>query len=116
MLNEDKNYKEALNSKGITLFYQCALNNKGEYEEALECLDKILKIDPNDILVLSNKGWVLVTQEKYEVALECLVTRAEELISLIKRDYFKKYQKLISDWEKRYVEYLTNHNKKNLKK
>ena len=44
------------------------------------------------------------------------MTRAEELISLIKRDYFKKYQKLISDWEKRYVEYLTNHNKKNLKK
>ena len=25
------------------------------------------------------------------------ITRAEELISLIKRDYFKKYQKLISD-------------------
>ncbi len=44
------------------------------------------------------------------------ITRAEELISLIKGDYFKKYQKLISDWEKRYDEYLMNHNKKNLKK
>ncbi|MCK4370645.1 MAG: hypothetical protein KAW03_06230, partial [Candidatus Lokiarchaeota archaeon] len=29
------------------------------------------------------------------------IKRAEELISLIKRDYFKNYQKLISDWEKR---------------
>ena len=44
------------------------------------------------------------------------ITRAEELISLMKRDYFKKYQKLISDWEKRYAEYSTNHNKKKLKK
>jgi len=44
------------------------------------------------------------------------ITRAEELISLIKGDYFKKYQKLISDWEKRYDKYLMNHNKKNLKK
>ena len=31
---------------------------------------------------------------------------AEELISLMKREYFEKYQKLISDWEKRYDEYL----------
>ncbi len=34
------------------------------------------------------------------------IKRAEELISLITRDYFEKYQKLISDWEKRYNEYL----------
>jgi len=34
------------------------------------------------------------------------IKRAEELISLIKRDHFEKYQKLISDWEKRYDEYL----------
>ena len=32
--------------------------------------------------------------------------RAEELISLMKREYFEKYQKLILDWEKRYDEYL----------
>ncbi len=34
------------------------------------------------------------------------IKRAEDLISLITRDYFEKYQKLISDWEKRYNEYL----------
>ena len=34
------------------------------------------------------------------------INRAKELISLIKNDYFEKYQKLISEWEKRYSEYL----------
>ena len=34
------------------------------------------------------------------------IKRAKELISLIKKDYFEKYQKLISEWEKRYDEYL----------
>ena len=32
--------------------------------------------------------------------------RAEELIALMKREYNEKYQKLISEWEKRYDEYL----------
>lgn len=27
----------------------------------------MLKIDPNDILALSNKGWVLVVQEEYDI-------------------------------------------------
>jgi len=39
--------------------------------------------------------------------------RAEELISLMKRDYFERYQKLISDWEKRYDEYLKTLEDKN---
>ena len=34
------------------------------------------------------------------------IKRAKELISLIKRDYYEKYQKLILKWEKRYDEYL----------
>ncbi|MFX1395340.1 MAG: tetratricopeptide repeat protein [Promethearchaeota archaeon] len=43
----------------------------GQYEEALECYEKILEINKNDIDALYKKGRCLLLLEQYEEALEC---------------------------------------------
>ena len=55
----------SLNLKGL------ALNNKGKYQEANEHDDKALRIDPNNVNVLGNKG-LLLNQGKYQEANEYL--------------------------------------------
>ncbi|MDR4511920.1 MAG: tetratricopeptide repeat protein [Nitrososphaeraceae archaeon] len=43
----------------------------GKYQEALECYDSILKIQPNDEYILLHKGNILVQLNKDKKALEC---------------------------------------------
>jgi tetratricopeptide (TPR) repeat protein len=54
-----------LNNKGL------ALDNLGKYEQAIECYDKALEIEPNYILAWYNKGNALGNLGKPEEAIEC---------------------------------------------
>ena len=47
-----------------------ALHNLSKYQEAIEWYDKALKIDPNNILALNNKGLALSNLGKYQEAIE----------------------------------------------
>ena len=42
----------------------------GKYQEAIEWYDKALKIDPNNVFALNNKGLALSNLGKYEEAIE----------------------------------------------
>jgi tetratricopeptide (TPR) repeat protein len=46
---KDRNYLRALSNKGV------ALIGLGKYEEAIECFDKALVIDPNNVDALDSK-------------------------------------------------------------
>jgi tetratricopeptide (TPR) repeat protein len=48
-----------------------ALYNQGKYEEAVECYDKVLKVEPNNVYFLTNKGNALKNQGKYQEAINC---------------------------------------------
>jgi tetratricopeptide (TPR) repeat protein len=48
-----------------------ALCGLGRYEEANECCDKALEIDPKDIVAWNNKGVTLARLGRYEEANEC---------------------------------------------
>jgi Flp pilus assembly protein TadD len=48
-----------------------SLSNLGRYNEAIECYDKAIEIDPNYVFALSGKGWALADSEKYNEAIEC---------------------------------------------
>ncbi len=41
------------------------------FEEALECLDKAIEIEPNYAQAWANKGAVMQGLERYEEAIEC---------------------------------------------
>jgi tetratricopeptide (TPR) repeat protein len=51
--NKKENDIDALKNKGL------ALSKLGRYEEAIECYEKVLAIDGNDIFALNNKGSAL---------------------------------------------------------
>ena len=48
-----------------------ALDNIGREEEALECYNKALEINPDDLQVLDYKSNSLTDMGRYEEALEC---------------------------------------------
>jgi tetratricopeptide (TPR) repeat protein len=48
-----------------------ALDSLGNYEQSIECVDKVLQLDPNDVSALYNKGNELRKLEQYTKALEC---------------------------------------------
>ena len=45
--------------------------NSDKYEEAIECYNKALKINPTDAVVLNNKGYALAMVVRNSEALEC---------------------------------------------
>lgn len=49
-----------------------AFVNQGKYNEAIECYDKVLEIDPNHIIAWNNKGWALNELGRYSEAVACL--------------------------------------------
>lgn len=56
---------EELNEIGKTLI------DEGKYEEAIECFDKALELDPTYIRAYNNKGCVFEALNKHEEAIEC---------------------------------------------
>jgi tetratricopeptide (TPR) repeat protein len=52
-------------NKGIALYHQ------GIYDEALECFEKLIGLNPKDPDSFNNKGVVLHSQKKYEQAILC---------------------------------------------
>jgi len=52
-------------NKGGTLYFQ------GKYDEAIECYDKAIEIDPENPVMWNNKGLALNALGKYEQAIAC---------------------------------------------
>jgi tetratricopeptide (TPR) repeat protein len=48
-----------------------ALKNLGKHNEAIECYDKAIKIDPNYALAWNNKDLALYNLGKYNESIEC---------------------------------------------
>jgi len=48
-----------------------ALYFLGKYDEAIECYDKAIEIDPNNPVVWNNKGLALYHLDKHEEAIKC---------------------------------------------
>ena len=48
-----------------------SLNALGRHEEAIECCDKALAIDPRDVVALNNKGNALIDMGRYEEGATC---------------------------------------------
>jgi len=61
--------------KGLTAKEWCdrggALAKSGRDQEALQCFDKALAIDPKDAMVWALKGATLGTLDRHEEALQC---------------------------------------------
>jgi tetratricopeptide (TPR) repeat protein len=47
------------------------LASQGKFPEALQCFEQALKLSPQHVNALSNKGMVLAQQKKYAEALDC---------------------------------------------
>jgi tetratricopeptide (TPR) repeat protein len=56
-----------------------SLVEAGKYEEALECFENALVLNPNDPDVLNKKGVVLRSLGRYEEAIECFNRSLEML-------------------------------------
>jgi tetratricopeptide (TPR) repeat protein len=56
-----------------------ALDESGKYNEAVECFNKALEMDPNIYYTWVKKGVTLLKLEKYTEAVECL-NKALEII------------------------------------
>lgn len=48
------------------------MDQLGRHDEAVECFDRVLKINPKDVEALNNKGGSLIKLNKYEEAIESL--------------------------------------------
>ena len=59
------------------------LSKLGKFEEAIECYDKAIEINPNFFLALGNKGLALFNLKRYEEAMECF----DKIIDIEPRDF-----------------------------
>ncbi len=48
-----------------------ALDDQGKYEEAIQCYDKAIELNPNYSLYYHKKGYALDNLGKYEEAIQC---------------------------------------------
>jgi tetratricopeptide (TPR) repeat protein len=53
------------------------LGRRGDFEDALQCFDKAIEIDPNFVDAWFNKGIVLINQQEISGALLCIQKSAE---------------------------------------
>ena len=65
MLGEDETTPVFWNNTGLALYEQ------EKYEEAIECYEKAIKLDPDYIYALNGKADCLMVLEEYEKAAEC---------------------------------------------
>jgi tetratricopeptide (TPR) repeat protein len=84
-LHNLKNYKQAIECYNETLKldsdYVSALVDKAgaliglkeRFEEALQCCDKALELDPNNSAVWAKKGYVLIEMKKFEASLKFFI-------------------------------------------
>ncbi len=107
--------KQRLSAFDIVLICIYFICNKEKIDFFLNAFHYIIDKDNSFFskhrIKLLNLEYITENQETANSFKEIKITpkgikRAEELISLMKRDYFEKYQKLISEWEKRYDKYL----------
>lgn len=59
------------------------LSKLGKFEEAIECYDKALEINPNFFLAWGNKGLALFNLKRYEETIECF----DKIIDIEPRDF-----------------------------
>ena len=48
-----------------------AYDNLGDFQKGIECFDKRLEINPNNVASWNNKAYALIQLKKYGEALEC---------------------------------------------
>jgi tetratricopeptide (TPR) repeat protein len=84
-----------------------ALGNLGKYEQAIECFDKAIKINPNEPKIWYTKGIALGNLGKYEQAIECFdkghVEPNDQDININKGTalhYLGKYEQAIECFDK----------------
>ena len=61
-----------------------------EYEKEIECYDKVLKIDPNDVSAITNKGLALDNLGRYEEAIFYYNKALEIMPNLHGAVYYKR--------------------------
>ena len=64
-MNKDKVFSSLFNKSGV-------LYNLEKNEEALECINKVLELNPTHLDALNRKGFILLELKKYEEALQFL--------------------------------------------
>jgi len=57
-----------------------ALYRSKKYEEALECINKVLELNPSHLDALNRKGSILHDLNKYDEALQCFNKVIESLL------------------------------------
>jgi len=67
----DPNYLNALRKKGL------AYIELKDYDKAIECYDKVIEIDYNDVTAWLNKGVSYSRQKKYDEAMVCYKTATD---------------------------------------
>ena len=96
LLQGDNNnivYAKVWSNRGV------ALANLGKYQQAIECFDKAIEINPNDVNIWNSKGTAFHYQSKYQQAIECF----DKAIEINPNDADAWYNKGVA------LHYLTKH-------
>ena len=70
LINEDEEHSSVLEDLGPELSKGIFLQVLGDFEGSLEALNKVLRIEPNNIDALDAKGWALVCLGRWQEALD----------------------------------------------